>query len=82
MNANDRDRVADLDFWSSPVEPKPLGGGITNTNFVVADGGELFVVRVGKDIAVHGIMRFNEISAARAAQAAGISPEIVYSAVY
>jgi len=80
MNTRTRDRVANLDFWASPVEPKPLAGGITNTNFVVEDRGELFVVRVGEDIPVHGVMRFNEVAAARAAHAAGISPEIVYSA--
>ena len=79
MNTRTRDRVAHLDFWSSHVRPKPLGGGITNTNFIVGDAGEHFVVRVGKDIPIHGIMRFNEIAAARAAHAAGISPEIVYS---
>jgi thiamine kinase-like enzyme len=79
MNTSVRDRVAHLDFWSSPVVPEPLGGGITNTNFVVEDRGERFVVRVGDDIPVHGVMRFNEIAAARAAHAAGISPEIVFS---
>jgi thiamine kinase-like enzyme len=80
MNASIRDRVSNLDFWSSSVEPVPLSGGITNTNFIVEDRGERFVVRVGDDIPVHGIMRFNEIAAARAAHAAGISPEVVYSA--
>jgi thiamine kinase-like enzyme len=79
MNTSVRDWVAHLDFWSSPVVPEPLGGGITNTNFVVEDRGERFVVRVGDDIPVHGVMRFNEIAAARAAHAAGISPEIVFS---
>jgi len=80
MTTSVRDRVAHLDFWSSQVEPEPLGGGITNTNFTVDDQGERFVVRVGDDIPIHGVMRFNEIAAARAAHAAGISPEIVYSA--
>ena len=80
MNTRARDRVAQLDFWSSHVEPEPLGGGITNTNFIVDDQGERFVVRIGYDIPIHGVMRFNEIAAARAAYAAGISPEIVYSA--
>ena len=80
MNTSVRDSVAHLDFWSSQVEPEPLGGGITNTNFTVDDQGERFVVRVGDDIPIHGIMRFNELAAARAAHAAGISPEIVYSA--
>jgi thiamine kinase-like enzyme len=79
MNTRIRDRVANLEFWSSTVEPEPLGGGITNTNFVVDDHDERYVVRVGEDIPVHGVMRFNEIAAARAAHAAGISPEIVYS---
>ena len=79
MSTRARDRVAHLDFWSSHVKPEPLSGGITNTNFIVDDGDEHFVVRVGKDIPIHGIMRFNEIAAARAAHAAGISPEIVYS---
>ncbi len=79
MDAHARDRVVNLDFWSSPVEPRPLGGGITNTNFLVDDQGQRFVVRVGDDIPIHGIMRFNEIAAAAAAHAAGISPEVVYS---
>ena len=79
MSTEARDRVANLDFWSSSVDPEPLVGGITNTNFVVDDRGERFVVRLGEDIPVHGVMRFNEVAAARAAYAAGISPEIVYS---
>jgi len=80
MSTDARDRVINLDFWSSRVAPEPLGGGITNTNFIVDDQGKRYVVRVGDDIPVHGVMRFNEIAAARAANAAGISPEIVYSA--
>jgi thiamine kinase-like enzyme len=78
MKNNARDKAANLEFWSSPVEPEPLGGGITNTNFIVSDRGERFVVRIGDDIPIHGVMRFNEIAAARAAHAAGISPEVVY----
>ena len=80
MNENARAKAANLEFWSSPVEPEPLGGGITNTNFIVSDRNERFVVRIGDDIPIHGVMRFNEIAAARAAHAAGISPEIVYEA--
>ena len=79
MKSSVHDRIAQLDFWSSEVDPEPLAGGITNTNFTVDDQGERFVVRVGDDIPVHMVVRFNEIAAARAAHAAGISPEIVYS---
>lgn len=79
MSTSVRDRVAALDFWSSPVDPEPLDGGITNTNFIVEDRGKRFVVRIGDDIPIHGIMRFNELAAAHAAHAAGISPEVVHS---
>lgn len=72
-------RVAGLDLWSGPVEPQPITGGITNTNFLVADRGERFFVRIGADIPVHGVMRFNELAAARAAEAAGISPAVVHA---
>ncbi len=51
---------------------------MTNYNFLVTDEGERFVVRVGDDIPVHGIMRFNELAAARAAYAAGLAPEVVH----
>ena len=72
-------KAAGLSCWSGPVEPEPLAGGITNLNFVVADRGERFVVRVADDIPVHGIMRFNELAASRAAFAAGVSPEVVHA---
>ncbi len=73
-----RAKAVGLSCWAGPVEPEPLGGGITNTNFLVRDGNERFVVRIGDDIPVHGVMRFNELAASRAAHAAGISPEVVH----
>ncbi len=73
------ERAARLGCWAGPVEPEPLGGGITNTNFVVTDRGQRFVVRIGDDIPIHGVMRFNELAAARAAAEAGLSPEIVHA---
>ena len=73
-----RERVARLSIWKGPVEPVRLSGGITNINFFVDDRGSRFVVRVGDDIPIHQIMRFNERAASRAAFAAGISPEVVH----
>jgi len=70
------ERAAGLPMWRGPVEPVPLGGGITNVNFVVEDAGRRYVVRVGDDIPVHQLMRFNELAASRAAEAAGISPAV------
>jgi thiamine kinase-like enzyme len=78
MNIEARNRAARLSCWSGPVEPQPLKGGITNTNFVVEDQGERFVVRIGDDIPVHGVMRFNELAAAQAAEAVGLSPPITH----
>lgn len=74
-----RQRAMRLGCWRSPVNPVPLAGGITNTNFLVEHGGERFVVRIGDDMPVHGVSRANELAAARAACAAGISPEIVHT---
>ncbi len=74
-----RIRAAALTCWQGTVDPEPLAGGITNTNFVVTDAGEKFVVRIGDDIPVHGVLRFNQLVASRAAFAAGVSPEVVHT---
>ncbi|MFI4987736.1 MAG: phosphotransferase [Alphaproteobacteria bacterium] len=72
------ERVAGLAFWSAAIEIEPLEGGITNRNFVVRQRQERYVVRIGDDIPLHGVMRFNELAAARAAHLAGLSPEILH----
>ncbi len=72
------DLVRRLDFWTEAVDPEPLSGGITNANFVVTCGGRKYFVRAGDDIPVHGVMRFNELAASRAAAAAGISPQVLH----
>ncbi len=72
-------RVTRLGCWHGPVTPTPISGGITNINLKVEDAGAAYVVRVGEDIPVHQIMRFNERAAAKAAHAAGISPEVVHT---
>lgn len=72
-------RVAELSIWFGRVDPVPLAGGITNHNFVVEDRGRRYVVRVGSDILVHGVVRRNELAASRAAHAAGLSPAVVHA---
>ncbi len=72
-------KAAGLACWSGPVAPEPLTGGITNVNFVVGDGGQRYFVRIGEDIPIHGVLRFNELAAARAAELAGVSPALIYS---
>jgi thiamine kinase-like enzyme len=72
-------RVAALAIWLGRVDPQPLAGGITNQNFTVEDRGRRYVVRVGDDIIVHGVVRANEQAASRAAHLAGLSPGVVYA---
>lgn len=72
-------RAGQLDCWSGPVEPEAVNGGLSNTNFLVRDGGESFFVRIGEDEPIHGIKRFNELAAATAAAAAGVSPAVLHS---
>jgi thiamine kinase-like enzyme len=72
-------RVVALAIWSGRVDPLPLAGGITNQNFVVEDRGRRYVVRVGEDILVHGVVRANELAASKAAHLASLSPRVVHA---
>jgi len=57
---------------------EPLGGGITNRNFLVDVDGERFVLRIGgKDTALLGIDRRVEYEASLVAAALGVGPEVV-----
>jgi thiamine kinase-like enzyme len=71
-------RALALPIWHGTPRGVPLGGGITNLNVLVTDDRRSAVVRIGDDIPVHQIMRFNELAASRAAHAAGISPAVIY----
>ena len=71
-------RALALPIWQGTPLASPLGGGITNLNFVVQDDARRAVVRIGDDIPIHQILRFNELSASRAAHAAGVSPAVLY----
>jgi thiamine kinase-like enzyme len=70
-----------LPFWQGEISVWPLSGGITNRNYGVEQAdGQRFAVRLGHDIPLHGVMRFNELAAASAAGQAGISPAVVFTA--
>src|SRR5690348_13471617 len=59
---------------------EPLGGGMTNRNFLVGADGESYVVRVaGAGTGLLGIDRDREAACARAAADAGVGPEVVAS---
>lgn len=71
-------RALSLPIWTGVPRAEPLGGGITNLNVRVTDATRSAVVRIGDDIPVHQIMRFNELAASRAAHAAGVSPAVLH----
>lgn len=71
-------RALSLPIWTGTPRAESLGGGITNQNVRVTDSTRSAVVRIGDDIPVHQIMRFNELAASRAAHAAGVSPAVLY----
>jgi thiamine kinase-like enzyme len=68
-----------LPIWSGRIDIRALPGGITNKNYLVVGDKCRAVVRVGGDIPVHGVMRFNEQAASRAAGEAGVSPKVIFS---
>ncbi len=72
-------RIAALEIWSGVPDIAPLAGGITNRNFKVTDRTGAFVVRLGDDIPLHHVLRFNELAASRAAHAAGVSPKVIHA---
>lgn len=77
--ASAREKALGLPCWSGPVEIEDLGGGLTNTNFKVTDAaGRAFAVRIGDDIPLQHILRFNEQAASHAAARAGLSPPVLH----
>lgn len=73
------DIIAGLACWAGRVTIAPLAGGLTNRNYRVEDGDGRWVVRLGTDIPHHHILRFNELSASRAAATAGLSPAVKHA---
>ena len=73
------DVIHHLPCWSGSPTITPLSGGMTNRNYRVRDAKGSYAVRMGHDIPEHGVMRFNELAVARAAHAAGLSPEVIYA---
>lgn len=80
-NAADQalDRARGLPCWRGAVEPRPLGGGLSNRNYLVEDAGAKYVARIGGDMPMHNVMRFNEQACGRAAAAVGIAPAQIYT---
>ena len=70
------DRAGRLSCFRAPDRVVLLGGGKTNHNVLVEDGGQAFVVRFGTEIPEHGVLRWNELAITRAADRAGVGPAV------
>lgn len=79
MTSNPANKAKQLPCWRGIVNPQPLGGGLSNHNYMVEDAGAKFVVRIGADAPAHNVMRFNEQACGRAAEAISITPRQVYA---
>ena len=78
-NTQNLTTISQLSLWKSDIDIQPIAGGITNQNYIVTDRSDKYFVRLGEDIPEHGVMRFNELAASRAAHAAGISPKVIHA---
>src|SRR5262249_18409584 len=65
-------------FRQKQLVIEPLEGGLTNRNYRIQAGDDVFVLRIGgADANLLGIDRKRELACARAAAAAGIGPEVI-----
>ncbi len=67
-----------LDYWRGPIEVQALPGGITNRNYRIADGPNLYVARLCLERPWLGIDRRNEVVCQRAAASLRVAPEVVH----
>lgn len=79
MDNSSEVQIRSLPIWQGDITINPLNGGLTNFNFLVEDAKGKYVARLGEDIVEHQVMRFNELTASRAAHEAGLSPAVIYA---
>tara|TARA_B100000029_G_scaffold201432_1_gene199659 strand:- start:141 stop:1013 length:873 start_codon:yes stop_codon:yes gene_type:complete len=79
MSTNSIEKIKQLPIWKDKINVKTLGGGLTNQNFLVEDKSQKLVVRLGKDILEHQVLRSNELIATKAAYESGLGPKIIYN---
>ena len=72
-------RIAALPVWQGTPKMELLVGGLSNVSFTVTDGAGKYVARAGRDYPFHHVFRDRELMVARAAEANGFTPEIVYA---
>jgi thiamine kinase-like enzyme len=71
--------ICALPCWKGGIGIEPLGGGLSNENFLVTDARGKHVVRMGRDYPFHHVSRDRELMSARAAHACGFAPAVEYA---
>ena len=79
MDKNSIQIISDINFWKGKINISSIKGGITNKNFLVADGSKKYFVRIGDDIPEHLVFRSNEVQASKAASNIGICPKLLFN---
>ena len=67
-----------LPFFKGSLDLKYIEGFMANDNYLVSDGSNKYVVKIGGDKQVYGVVRSHEIEASKAGYKAGISPKVFY----
>ena len=78
MNKDIESLIRSIPIWKNEISIKTIDGGITNLNFLIEEGTNKYVVRIGDDIPEHLVFRSNELIASKAAADVGISPSVIY----
>jgi len=73
------EKVRALPLWRGLRSVAVLSGGRSNASFKVIDATGTYVARVGEDYPFHQVSRAREATASRAAFAAGLSPEVMWT---
>jgi len=71
--------IAALPLWKGTVHVEGLFGGLCNRSFVARDAAGKYVVRVGADIWVHGIVQASVQNAMRIATELGVTARVRYA---
>ena len=79
MDKNSIQIISGINFWKGKINISSIKGGITNKNFLVADGSKKYFVRIGDDIPEHLVFRSNEVQASKAASKIGICPKLLFN---
>jgi thiamine kinase-like enzyme len=77
--SNDNDKIRLLTCWNGRITIAPLGGGLSNINYVVTDANGKHVVRFGVDYPFHHVSRERELMVAKAAFDAGFAPRVEFA---